>query len=510
MRFYRPFKLEYFYKGTKYQQPKSLAVNKTAKLPSKEEYDKLSEDKKTEIFADILKDLAILSARRANLANREKNSEKANVGGKFAYGNKDKHMVDFLIRAHMHNQLVEPEKQIYFGFDYEVQKGQTIGKNGLPFTYMNYLMSLNASIPGYSRLSLHFGRMEMPILKEVNEKLVKMGFVKFPIDRSEERTHDIRKKDAEDKGKEFKPRNAKATIEKLCRVMPYELEKYVVNLGLVSSDDYNNAEKYANQMRKMAYTNGKFNEIGIDDFIYCTGINLNEREIMYLAERAGFGKAILLKIQEKVKERRKVISTPIKARSAYFSERLNESETDEKMLETLCELSKAYCIGLELEDEEIPWAEKTNSFMNQVENKVDKKLLTKWFATTVEDVLKTEADDYDKVAEVLPYVSEANKETLNLLFHQYDSSEIAGALLTENGVFRTEAYKRILMFVDEENRERILQTSRELKSDFGFEENVDEIYKQMLEIAENSEPTGRDEAEAMEQYLLDKNRKKGE
>jgi len=75
LRFYKYHELkEYYY--NRYRNPDFLKIERKSQLPSKEEYEKLSDDDKTKLYAEILKDLAIISARFANAFNRTKNSER--------------------------------------------------------------------------------------------------------------------------------------------------------------------------------------------------------------------------------------------------------------------------------------------------------------------------------------------------------------------------------------------------------------------------------------------------
>ena len=103
-------------------------------LPSEDDYNKYTPTEKNDLRRTIYKKLAICNARLANLANRSKNTN----GN--AYTKKDLRMKEFLIYASKYNQMSREEEQIYFGISND---------NGVPL--------LDACLPGYTRLSVHFG-----------------------------------------------------------------------------------------------------------------------------------------------------------------------------------------------------------------------------------------------------------------------------------------------------------------------------------------------------------------
>ena len=89
MRFYRPYtKLKEFYDDSGYTNPKFLKVEELT-TPSSAEYNAMSDNEKAQLYIDLLKKQAVVSARRANVANREKDSERRDTGGLKAFEKKD-------------------------------------------------------------------------------------------------------------------------------------------------------------------------------------------------------------------------------------------------------------------------------------------------------------------------------------------------------------------------------------------------------------------------------------
>lgn len=244
-------------------------------FPSESEYLSFSNEQKASLEADIYKGLAIISARMANLYNRSKESNSQALSKKALY------MEDFLEFACKYNSLVKEEHQIFFGFDKD-SRGAVL---------------LSASLPGYSRLSVHFGskRNFNNILLSVNDSLGNDGFRPgFPT---------------------FKGKiDGKQLIsDRVFDRYEYSIPTFSVKYnGVINRDEgtfgHKLVDSYEDAFRQSIYlNNGAVDLNGLEDFlyIYCEDIGekFNDREIFQLAERAGSGKGILKKLHEVVKRR---------------------------------------------------------------------------------------------------------------------------------------------------------------------------------------------------------------
>lgn len=249
---------------------------------TKEKYNKLEEKEKKQLEADALKYLAIMYARQANLYNKFK-TRNNHVENSNAMTNKDIAMEQFLIYAIRYNRLVPEEHQIAFSI---VKEGED--KKGGP--------RLDTSIPGHTRLSLHFGGGGKCnyILKNVNSVLEQVGQKKFFPQKSyiSNRT-----------GVKVEGVN----VEETYKLFP-ETERLprfeVINTGLILSlQDDDKTEIYKKQIRGKNVPFGrKMNYENVELFANFMYPDFNDREMYYIAEAAEFGKGDLIGLKDGSKE----------------------------------------------------------------------------------------------------------------------------------------------------------------------------------------------------------------
>ena len=117
-------------------------------------YNEQAPDQKNEMVKKVLKQLAIVYARQANVfseMNKTRNGESIDTD----VINKSNAIKNFLINAVKYNVMTDEKQQILFGID------------------DNLIPCLNASLPGYTRASVDFDSEinTIEILKKVNEEL---------------------------------------------------------------------------------------------------------------------------------------------------------------------------------------------------------------------------------------------------------------------------------------------------------------------------------------------------
>ena len=268
-----------------------------------DEYGKFSDQQKKELEINLYKRLALVHARRANLANRNKRND-ANAMSK-----KDAQMQDFIYYAVKHNNLVLDEDKIAFGFTQD-DKGA---------------VRLDASLPGYTRLSVHFGNYNnfYQILINVNNQLTKDGEI-IPF-------------------KTFISRDGNERIKRdVFTDYAYNLPTFgVINTGIINRDNYKKAKVYQEFfMKKCKDENGKINVLGIEEYINILFEDFNDREIFYLAEEAGAGKGILEELNIRLQERKKLREIAQKNKRSLQEEYIFSMD-DVKFLEVLNDVLKS-------------------------------------------------------------------------------------------------------------------------------------------------------------------------
>lgn len=230
------------------------------------DYDKLSMSEKENLEMLLYQRLAIVHARRANVTNRNKYTHL------YSMTRKDIEMQYFIEYAIKYNNLAAHEDKIAFGF--------TKDSNGA--------VLLDASLPGYTRLSVHFGYYSnfYQILTSINNNF-----------SSNAQTPPF---------KTYIDRDGSIKIDQTVFTdYSYNLPTFgVINTGIINRDDYNKASMYEQTFaEKCKDTIGKINVLGIEEFIYILYPELNDRETFYIAEKAGAGQGILDELKIRLNER---------------------------------------------------------------------------------------------------------------------------------------------------------------------------------------------------------------
>ena len=405
LRFYKYHELkEYYY--NRYRDPDFLKVERKSNLLSKEQYNMMSEDEKTAVYAGILKDLSIISARFANAFNRTKNSERGRHGGKYAYNEKNIHMANFLFRAKIYNELVSDTEQIAFGFFDDAEERINAKTNK---RYINHSLVLNASLPGYTRLSLHFGNKTLKILRDANGLLKKMGIEGYPIEQSDIdrynqkwKEYEANKEANEKAKKEFIPPTPNATIRRLAELFPYELPTYgILNLGLINCENHYGAEGYISQLLdKCLDENGDIKLEAIDEYISFMYPDFNDREVMYLAERAGFGKGALEKTVERLELRakdRESCKTNDDLRCEFIKKRVSATNSKEELTKTLEELWDSHQIVQKTREEyyTIGALQKFQDMFRDASSEETRSICDEFIANKLNLIIREEGKDID-------------------------------------------------------------------------------------------------------------------
>ncbi len=232
------------------------------------EFNAFTQEEKQQTHLALLKELAIIYARKANLANREKYT---NVN---AMSKKDAAMENFMLYATKYNAQVPPREQIHFCISNDVVKGPL----------------LDASVPGFTRLSVHFGSEENLIrtLKNVSFTLEQEG-MQSPYRKNR-----------------FAEINVDEVYSQGVNLNRYE----VFETGLLTRNYSRSAKKCIEQIKEMDSSKLKC----FACFVYP---ELNDREISYLAEMAGIGESELIRLEGILRGRAKQ-KDPQKRRTAYL------------------------------------------------------------------------------------------------------------------------------------------------------------------------------------------------
>lgn len=301
LRFFKPYYDDFSVQISKGEIPdffKSKKIELDIEMPirkdetegfekAKKQYIDMPKEKRELEKAKIIKGLALIYARQANIFNRFKTSEK--VAFENAMKSKLNSMRNFLQYATLYNSMVSKEEQIAFGIN-DSEKGPL----------------LEASLPGYTRLSVHFGNAKncKETLEKTNEFLegqeVKSYFPTF--------------------------KDGKINLNAVYERRGYDLPKFdVVNTGLITRAEYEDLKIYEQQIRGKN-TNAKVNSKRVEMFVNLMYPDLNDREIFYVAEKSEFGKKHLedLKgILEEREERKKIADKSKKdIRSVYIEQEI--------------------------------------------------------------------------------------------------------------------------------------------------------------------------------------------
>jgi len=311
LRFYRPYfdsipkvpdlvKKQPMLIAGRYKMPEYLSTELRIDKPTEEEYMQMSDEDKKSLVAQLFREFAIVSARKANAQNRRKDEYQEKIAD--CYQKKDMHIKSFLMYAQAYNAMVPESEQLCFGLEQDNRRN----------------LVLYSSLPGYTRMSVHLGakRTADSILIGVNEYCQKNRLPIFPLETS-----------------------------KLCTQYRYPLRNYTINTGLVNSDSEKSKE-YEQQIMAMSKGNdGKPNVMGMEEFAMFMYPEFNSRETIYLAEKAGLGKGFLVKFEE-IEKRKQLIKekalVPNEIRRGYLQKRVQKAEKKEDKLETLKSLWDKY------------------------------------------------------------------------------------------------------------------------------------------------------------------------
>lgn len=273
-------------------EPDVILKEQVEKL-SEEKFKSMSEEEKKNYFLDIEREEVIFSASKLNLSNRHKNNEKV----KNAFGLKDAAIAEYMIKVIEYNSKVDSKKQIAFGFNFDKRHGK---------------IAFATSIPGYTRVSVHFGNIAnlADIVKEVNEHVYSNSKAqnearKIPC--LDPQLHkDFRKaRDKNIKLDRMYAIEAESYSEKVANSHRYPLKFfYSVPIGVVT--------RLANEEEKkdtMAFD--KTLKVGfggrndkLRDFVNFVKPELNQREIIYLAEKMELSIQDIKILENKIYERR--------------------------------------------------------------------------------------------------------------------------------------------------------------------------------------------------------------
>lgn len=175
LRFFKPYYFQYFSKIARGNVPEFLKskfkpsiympdnyADETQKNKSQKQFEELSPKQLKIEMIKIAKESVVTHARKANILNRFKNSE--DVIFSELMKAKDDAMESFIFNAIRYNSIMPDTMKIAFGIN-DSEKGPV----------------LEASVPGYTRLSLHFGNELRcaKILKNINTRLENVNAKKY-------------------------------------------------------------------------------------------------------------------------------------------------------------------------------------------------------------------------------------------------------------------------------------------------------------------------------------------
>lgn len=442
-----------------YKMPEYLSTEVKLPKPTMEDYMSMSVEEKKILVDSLYKEFAIVAARKANAQNRRKDEYGREID--VCYDRKNKYIAEFLTYAQMYNARVSENDQICFGIEQDIEK--------------RGILVLYSSLPGYTRVSLHLGKDDIAdmTLRSVNENCIKMKLPTFPLKRSE-----------------------------LCTQYKYPLRSYGTNTGLVNSGcmDTKTLEEQIVDMSRLQ--NGKINLDGMESFSMFMYPNFNSREILYIAEKAGLGKSLLVKFDEIEQKKGKIIEQirrPQEIRQMYLKYKLEKVETVEDKKDILTSFWRDY--------------------QNIQDEKGEKKELCQCF-TTYYKMISEMGIDSDVVRNFTDYAIEeiANGDT-------YDIYEL---LFDSNDEFIMENFENIIRYSNPENRDTVIEMIRneiEYRDDLELdiddivrkidqenitkkqnnEDKANNMYQKIKGIAQVTDRTDRNKAENVEQTVMQKN-----
>lgn len=431
--------------------------NLRIKLPKKEEYEKMSNSEKQDLQKSFLKNIVISSAQLANAANR---TTYVDVD---AYKNKDKYMTDFIAYVAMYNKAY-PNNQIAFGFDNDFEKG----------------LCLNASIPGYTRLSVHFGNEHnfVKIMKDANNIIKnvgpKIGFENpnqnlnkqqvataslgslpfYPITAMNSADAEVSKIYAKKRKKQQNgepwtdidenelnvvEKNRTYQITSFRKGREYEFEVFDTKTGIINCHNHNGAENYINALTRVESKRDLeflFNVVFAEE-------NFNIREIFYLAERAGLSKERLQELESVKRSGNNLRKEASLHGKSLLDEYINQNLLDFKKAATkkqfilrICELRTCYeesgiegifeildvINDTEALDKEFK-REVTDKVMNNFLNEAQSKDDGVYIAVT--DYLLNDGEHFEKerVDKLMQYIGE-NKNALSQILGVFQTDDL--------------------------------------------------------------------------------------
>ena len=224
-------------------------------------------------FAEIIKSIAIIAGMTATVYNKGQDKT-VNLG------RKDTGMQEFMEYALLYNSLVDGEKQIAFGCKNDVMKtsNNTAHKTKL----------LNALIPGYTNLSLHFGNM--------------YGFIKNSVERKLGLTSSLNNSSTLTFLHILENSFGNLQIDTSSLTNDINVRRYgIYNQGLINSYQTDEEKEWISKLNKIE---GKNDLEKVMRFVkYDSLPELNNREVLYIIQKAGYGKSILEAVDQELDKR---------------------------------------------------------------------------------------------------------------------------------------------------------------------------------------------------------------
>ena len=253
-------------------------------------YDSLPKDEdKLELEKNLYKELAIVCARYVNILNRRKYS--ANRAQKTTYSTKHEYIARFIRFALTYNKMVSPNQIFEMGILKDDEE--------------KYV--LNASIPGFTNLSVHMGgnyHNTCDILERV-EKISKKQL--FPKKRY---------------------KNEDLVID-LAQVISdvnfsFSLPDFgFYNTAIINKACTDEAKGYIEHMKKIKNESDFQSQIELFINLQCS--DFNDRELYFLAEKAGYMKGDFQVLTAEIKKRS---IHKENSESLYIQSKLSECEGD--------------------------------------------------------------------------------------------------------------------------------------------------------------------------------------
>ncbi len=297
IRFFKPYVNDNAMNIANGKIPKFLKQNIKSYKEKVESYDDLSPKEQLKLEANLYKELTIACARYVNILNRRKYSDKRDM--KTTYHTKHVYIAKFIRFAMIYNKMVSPNQRFEMGILKDIE-----GK---------YV--LNASIPGFSRLSVHMGgsynntRQILEYVEEINKKEI------FPRNRGG--SIDVEKAISGDN-------------------FSYSLPDFGINnTAIINKACTDEAKGYIKHMKEIKNKSDFQSELEMFINLQCS--DLNDRELYFLAEKAGYMKGHFQVLTNEI-EKRSIHKG--NSESLYIQSKLSECEGDKKKQQD--ELIKLY------------------------------------------------------------------------------------------------------------------------------------------------------------------------